>query len=175
MQGPKLIRYVRDVILLAALALGTAASADPAEPFEVMMHGDDVYGARDIEAGNYARGVERLESRLGGSLQAYSSRTPIIIDLCAGYTMLEQFEEATRFCDEAVENGWSAGLALNNRGALHVAKGDYELAIRDFQAALRANGADAIARRNLERVQVRIAELRKPQDAAMANVAESTQ
>jgi Flp pilus assembly protein TadD len=140
------------------------------EPIEVMLHEDDVYGAADIEAGDFAQGVERLEARVGIASLSHSARTPMIIDLCAGYTMLEDFESAEAYCDQAVESGWSAGLALNNRGALHVATGDYDSAIRDFQAAIDARGADRMARRNLQRIEARVAALRAPSDTAVAFV-----
>jgi len=167
--------------MAATLIIGTlfsvsAQAAEPydltraAEPFEVMMHQDDVNGARDIEAGDYAKGVERLLTRLGGEKQSYSVRTPIVIDLCAGYTLLEDFDEATRYCDDAVAAGWYSGLALNNRGALKIAKGDYESAIDDFVAALRANGADAMARRNLQRTLAKMAAMTDARNASLAQV-----
>lgn len=169
------------IVMAAILTLGTlfsatAQAADPvdfarvAEPFEVMMHKSDVYGARDIESGDYAKGVERLLTRLGNGKPTYSVRTPIVIDLCAGYTLLEDFDEATRYCDDAVAAGWYAGLALNNRGALKIAKGDYESAIDDFVAALRADGADAMARRNLQRTLAKMAALTDARNASLAQV-----
>ena len=140
------------------------------EPIEVMLHEDDVSGARDIEAGNYAQGIEHLLTRLSANSRSHSARTPIIIDLCAGYTMLEDFDAATQYCDEAVAGGWAKGLAFNNRGALNVAKGDYESAIRDFQAAIDARGADSIARHNLQRIEAKVAALSRPTDASLARV-----
>ena len=168
--------------LVTTLTIGTlfsnsALSADDelaldTQPFEVMVHRADVYGARDIEAGDFAKGVERLLARLGTEAQPYSRRTPILIDLCVGYTMLEAYDEATRYCDDAVSAGWYAGLALNNRGALKIAKGEYESAIDDFSAALRANGADAMATRNLQRTIAKMAAITAKRDAAVAKVDE---
>jgi len=135
-----------------------------------MLHDDDVYGARDIESGEYAKGVDHLLSWLGDEHQAHSIRVPIVIDLCAGYTMLEDFEAATQYCDAAVDSGRSTGLALNNRGALNVAKGDYENAIRDFQAAIESLGADSIARRNLARIEARVAAMSRPDGSTLAQV-----
>jgi tetratricopeptide (TPR) repeat protein len=184
------IRPVRDAIYLTVMAatltigtlfFATAPAAEPydftrvAEPFEVMMHQSDVIGARDIESGDYAKGVKRLLTRLGSGKQSYSVRAPIFIDLCAGYTLLEDFDQATRYCDDAVEAGWYAGLALNNRGALKIAKGDYESAIDDFVAALRASGADAMARRNLQRTVAKMAAIRDARNATVAQVMDPRQ
>lgn len=152
------------------LVTGFSVTAYSAEPIEVMLHETDVVGARDIETGNYSKGVERLEARLHNGAISHSARTPIVIDLCAGYTMLEDFEAAEKICDDAVERGWSKGLALNNRGALHVARGDYESAIRDFQAAIDSHGADSIARRNLNRIEAKVAAMRAPSDSSVAFV-----
>ncbi|RMF96720.1 MAG: hypothetical protein D6727_07360, partial [Gammaproteobacteria bacterium] len=68
-----------------------------------------------------------------------------------------ELEAADRYCDEAVQLGWSAGLAYNSRGVLAVVKGDYEAAARNFTAAIRHSGADALATRNLRRVQAVLA------------------
>lgn len=183
-------RPVRDAIYLTVmvttLTIGTlfsstaiAADADGegwlTQPFEVMVHKSDVYGARDIESGNYAKGIERLLARLGNENQAYSKRTPILIDLCVGYTMLEDYAEATKYCDDAVSAGWYAGLALNNRGALKIAMGEYESAIDDFSAALRENGADAMAGRNIQRTVAKMAAISAKRDAAVAKVMDSDQ
>ena len=158
------------LIFPASVALLFSVTANSAEPIEVMLHEDDVVGAGDIESGDYSTGVERLMARLDRGVRSNTARTPIIIDLCAGYTMLGDFEAAEKFCDQAVERGWWTGLALNNRGALHVAKGEYESAIRDFQAAIDARGADSIARRNLDRIEAKVAAMRRPSDSAVAFV-----
>ena len=168
-------RPVREFIYIIVM-IGAALVCAPTqatEPFEVMMHKDDVYGARAIEAGDYALGIERLRNRLDDGAQSNSVRSPIVIDLCAGYTMLKNFEEATYYCDEAIEMGWSSGLAHNNRGALNIAKGDYTMAIQDFQAAIAASGADKVARRNLQRVDARMAALLEPITPTVARVTDT--
>lgn len=159
------------VIGVTAVTFLFCVSTQAGEPIEVMLHEDDVYGARDIEAGDYAKGVSHLLSWLANGRRSHAIRTPLVIDLCAGYTMLEDFDAATRYCDEAVAGGWSRGLALNNRGALHVAKGDYDSAIRDFQAAIDERGADGIARRNLQRIEAKVAAMRRPGGSTLARVA----
>lgn len=161
-------RRVLRIICFVTIAYLFCVSAQAGESIEVMMHEDDVYGANDIEAGDYAKGVQHLLTRLGDEHQAISIKTPIVIDLCAGYTLLKDFEAATKYCDEAVNTGWSKGLALNNRGALNVAKGDYENAILDFQAAIESRGADRMAHRNLNRIEARVAAMVRPNDKLLA-------
>jgi Flp pilus assembly protein TadD len=160
---------------VVALTLALSSNTLAGEPFEVMMHEKQVDGAQHIEAGEYAEGVERLIARLGSRKQPISVRAPILVDLCAGYTMLEAFETATRYCDEAIELGWYSGIAYNNRGALNIAKGDYASAVRDFQAAVDSKGADALARRNLLRAQQRVADTRGVQSTTVALVSDADQ
>ena len=169
MNGLNLCRRVIHIFCFITIAFLFCVPAQADGPIEVMLHDNDVYGARDIEAGNYAKGVQRLLTRVGDdSSKAASIQTPVVIDLCAGYTMLEDFEAAMQYCDSAVASGWSKGLALNNRGALHVAKGDYASAIRDFQAAIDSRGADRIARRNLDRIEARVAAMLQQNNGLLA-------
>lgn len=161
-------RRVIHLICITSTVFLFCVPAQAGEPIEVMLHDNDVYGARDIEAGDYAKGVRHLLTWLGGERQAKSIRTPIVVDLCVGYTMLEDFETAMHYCDSAVDSGWSTGLALNNRGALYVAKGDYENAIRDFQAAIESSGADSIARRNLGRIEAKVAAMLRPNEGTLS-------
>lgn len=148
----------RHLALIAAALLASAGAAQAAGPIELVLHEKEIYGARYIEDGAYQKGIERIKARLQDSSDAYSVETPKLIGLCVGYTMSGQTEAATEYCDKAVDQGWYAGIAYNNRGALYYSLGNYAAAIRDFQAALRHIGATGEARRNLERAQLRLAQ-----------------
>jgi tetratricopeptide (TPR) repeat protein len=57
-------------------------------------------------------------------------------NLCAGYAMLKQWDEALQHCNTSLSidpNNWRT---FNNRAAVFVAKGDYELAMSDLRAGL---------------------------------------
>jgi tetratricopeptide (TPR) repeat protein len=144
----------------AALAMVQSVTTQAEDKFEMMVHETDLYGARDIETGDYDVGIERLLIRKGGPGQPLRVSSAVSIDLCVAYTMTEQMNKAKEACDEAVESGWYSGLAYNNRGAFHIASGNYEAAIRDFQSATEGNGADKIASRNLQRAQVQLSQQR---------------
>lgn len=150
--------------MLAALLLMGATAAQASEPFEIVPHEMDVYGVRFIESGEYEKSIERLKTRLGGPKQPQSIKAPVLIDLCVAHTMLRQFEEANQYCSEAVDMGWYRGLALNNRGVMKIAQGDYEAAIVDFQAATEASGAKAVSHRNLDRARQSLASRRAESD-----------
>lgn len=147
-----------DSLLAVAILLVLITSPVQAESrFELVTHPADVYGANDVANGEIEKGIQRLNKMLGSDRQAHSVRVPILIDLCVAYTMLKDFDAATEACDAAVETGWFAGLAYNNRGVLNVAKGDYQAAQSDFESAISKRGADKLARRNLDRTIERVA------------------
>ena len=148
----------RQFACIAAVLLLQTGVAQAMGPIELVLHETEIFGSRYIEDGEYEKGIERMLARLEDSSDAYSWETPKLIGLCVGYTMNGQTDAATAFCDQAVEKGWSEGIAYNNRGALRYSQGNYAGAISDFQTALRYQGADAQARRNLERAQLRLAQ-----------------
>ncbi|MGI9341343.1 MAG: hypothetical protein ACR2QV_00730 [Gammaproteobacteria bacterium] len=126
-------------------------------PLELVTHDSDVYGIRAVQDGDYEKGIEQLKGQLGHARMAHGKRTPVLIDLCVAYTMVRDFEAADEYCNQAVDAGWYQGLALNNRGVMKMAQGDYEDAIADFQAATETRGATAVSKRNLARAQQTLA------------------
>jgi Tfp pilus assembly protein PilF len=160
----KMKSLLNPVLAVCAAAVvmlhGVPAQAD--DVFEMVIHDSDIYGSRDVEAGDYALGIERLQTVYRDDRQPNKVRTPVLIDLCVAYTMTEQADKANEACNAATESGWYSGAAYNNRGAFHIANGDYEAAILDFQRAVKARDAHRIAERNLQLAQVR---LRQQQNA----------
>ena len=72
---------------------------------------------------------------------------PVSTDLCLAYIKKGDWQQARAWCDRAVEKSTYKGAAFINRGVLRAVLGEYELALADFQKALRisnyppANGA----------------------------------
>ena len=58
--------------------------------------------------------------------------------------------------------------ALNNRGVMRIAAGNYEAGVQDFAAALEAGGARSVATKNLSLAQQRVAEMRTEDNAERA-------
>lgn len=138
---------------VAFMFIAPAGEASDKEAFELIVHETELPGTREIEAGKYERAVKLLESRLGTGKLAKSRKTPLLIDLCVANIMIDELDRATDYCQRAVENGWSRGLAYNTRGVLNIAKRDYEAALVDFDAAVKASGTEGVASRNFRRVQ----------------------
>ena len=56
-----------------------------------------------------------------------------------------------------MSNGRELSIALNNRGVVAAAQGDYSNAVANFEEALAENPADVVARDNLRLAQQRLA------------------
>jgi Flp pilus assembly protein TadD len=122
------------VIAAIAALIAVSTTALAGDRYELRAHDADVYGKYALLDGNIDVSIERLEKRLAGA-RAHSFRAPLLINLCAAYTMKRDFVKAEERCDAAIENGWNAKMAYNNRGIMHVARGDYLAAVDDFEAA----------------------------------------
>lgn len=143
-------------VICASTLFAAAAVAEEGKQFKALLHDKGTYGSDDVAAGRYAQGIEKLSVRANNDRTAHSMRVPALIDLCAAYTMTRDLEKAKEACDKAVDSGWYSGHAYNNRGALNIAVGNYEAAIRDFQAAIAGRGADQVARTNLRFAEERL-------------------
>lgn len=153
--------------LLVGLAIATPAAADtPA--FKLQTTDRTMYGTAQVDQGHFADGAQRLERMLQLVGTSRDLRQPALNDLCVAYTMLRDFAAAQARCQESVDNGRSTGLALNNRGVMRIAAGEYEAGVQDFAAALAAGGARRVATQNLSLAQQRVAELRAKDSAERA-------
>jgi len=146
----------------AAITIGLFTAPATAEEVAFKLQTTDraMYGTRQVDDGEFAAGAQRLERMLSLAGSSRSLRQPALNDLCVAYTMLRDFEAAQARCEASVENGRDTGRALNNRGVMRIAAGDYEGGVQDFAAALEAGGARAAASENLMRAQQRVAEMR---------------
>jgi tetratricopeptide (TPR) repeat protein len=124
--------------LAAAFAANVAAGAEPTQSTTVMgpSNAQLADGATALEQGRVEDGIrltlEGLRSPNGRQDQAagYSN-------LCAGYAMLQKWDEALQHCNAAIEldnNNWRS---FNNRAAVYTGKGQYDKAVDDIRAGLR--------------------------------------
>lgn len=92
-------------------------------------------GASALQAG---RAAEGLRLTLAGLNEPSLPRDLAAghANACAAYVMLKQWEEALEHCKQSIEMDSSNWRAYNNRAAVYVAKGLYDLAIRDIEAGL---------------------------------------
>lgn len=146
------------VLSLAALALSAFSNpAAAADRYELRVHDREVVGKYELLEGNVDRSIELLEKRLEFA-RSHRNRAPLLINLCAAYTLKRDFESASQYCDAAIENGWDSRIAYNNRGVMNIAQGDYLSAIDDFESAAGKRPSRAV-KQHLLQARNRVGEL----------------
>jgi len=91
-------------------------------------------GADALLAGDAEEGV-RLTLRGLKSGASRADRLAGMSNLCAGYAMLKQYDEALKYCDQVLAENDSHWRAWSNRALVLVLTGRYEAAERDLQHA----------------------------------------
>ena len=92
-------------------------------------------GAAALDAGRVEEGIRLTLEGLKFPAETHD-RAAGYSNLCAGYAMLKQWDEALQQCNTSLAidpNNWRT---FNNRAAVFVAKGDYEQAMSDLRAGL---------------------------------------
>lgn len=111
-------------------ALLFAGGPVAAQTFYFRVTFDDVPGVDEIQSGDLAAGIERLEARLEQSEGAEAGAT--LSTLCAAYILDNALWKARDVCNRAVEVD-PTEIALNNRGVYRIYSGDYLGAREDFE------------------------------------------
>ena len=138
------------VAVLATLGSGVNL-ASAAEGLQLKTSDREVYGTREIESGDYAAGIEKLELALERTVTR-RGKAPILNNLCVAYVATRDLESANTYCQMAVDNGYNLDLAYNNRGVMNYSAGNVEASIRDFDLANKLALGYGIAGKNLARV-----------------------
>jgi tetratricopeptide (TPR) repeat protein len=129
------------LILAAVLAAERPCIAGAAEPqaatTTVLGGGNSLLaeGSLALEEGRIAEGIRLTEAGLKESadpLQAAGGHS----NLCAGYALLRDWTRALEHCNPAIELDHSNWHSLNNRAAVHVGQGRYDLALADLRTGL---------------------------------------
>lgn len=135
--------------LLATLSAGST-TANAGEPMRLKTSDFEVHGTRDIESGQYAAGIEKLQIALARS-STRMNRAPILNNLCVAYVATAEYDSASTYCDLAIESGYDLDLAYNNRGVLKYTVGNVEDGIRDLDFATKLATGYGVATGNLAR------------------------
>ncbi len=125
-------------LLAIAVVASPITSADDGAYSATIIGGGNVLladGATALEAGRVEEG---LRLTLAGLHEPALARDIAAghANACAGYVLLKQWEDALEHCNQAVELDSTNWRAFNNRAAIYVAKGLYDLAIRDIEVGL---------------------------------------
>jgi tetratricopeptide (TPR) repeat protein len=88
-------------------------------------------GAQELLAG---RAKEGIELTLRGLKVAQGAREEeaALSNLCAGYIMLKDFDEALKYCELLIARNEESWRGYNNRAVIYINTGQYEEAHRDL-------------------------------------------
>lgn len=125
-------------LLIVAVLLASASWAQNADrmksgPTTVIgpRNPDLQNGAEQLLAGHAKEGVELT---LRGLKVAHGTREEeaALSNLCAGYVMQENFEEAMKYCELLLARNDENWRGYNNRALIYIKTGEYEKAHRDL-------------------------------------------
>ena len=120
--------------LLAMLWLCLAVTSVNAQESKTVLgpeNADLYYGANALLAGDAAEGV-RLTQRGLQHAANYRQRITGLANLCAGFIMLEQLEQALTYCDQVLEQNDAHWRAYSNRALAYVKLQRYDEAEEDL-------------------------------------------
>ena len=131
----------------SVLPMAATASDAPQSSYEVVVAGKQAFGDLIVK-GQYQQAIQRITGR--PVQYPFAAAT----NLCVAYTMLDQLDQATPYCNQAIKlaeanakpmpRHWKGraqvqsnqALAHSNRGVLRVLSGDGTGAAEDFRAAI---------------------------------------
>jgi tetratricopeptide (TPR) repeat protein len=142
---------VRIVLLLSMMLAPLAAIGQSAT---VLENGNPLLaeGAASLAAGRHEEGIRLTLAGLerpnnpGDEAVAHSN-------LCAGYAALKRWSQALTHCNRSLELDRRNWHTLNNRAAVFVGLGLYELAVTDVNTGLTLDPDSKMLRKSLEIVQ----------------------
>jgi len=138
MSSPLCIRlFALGLLVAAAWACPPARSTDQAGSKTVIGQTNSLLaqGAAALEAGHIEDGFRLTLEGLKAAVTARENAAGHS-NACAGYVLLKQWAEALAQCNAALELDTSNWRTYNNRAAIYVEQGLYDLAMRDLEAGL---------------------------------------
>ena len=161
------MNYVSFVVTIGTMMTCTAAAAGSPQPsYQMAVYEDTAYG--DLVAdGRYALAIKKIVARHKSPMSFVPKS-----NLCVAYAMSGDYVNAELICDAAItyaekttntlrprERNWASfrrsavneymAIALSNRGVLHVAMGEYDLARERLEMAVALHPALATPKQNL--------------------------
>ncbi|MGL4241090.1 MAG: tetratricopeptide repeat protein [Beijerinckiaceae bacterium] len=108
-------------------------------------HEDLKLGKEHFRNGNF--GLAEKHFRL--AVEQSQDNLEAVVGLAASYDQLGRFELSDRLYADAMRISGGSAVVLNNRGYSYYLRRDFRRARTDFQAALRKDPANDMAKRNL--------------------------
>jgi len=123
--------------LLAVIATAETSAADQAQSATTIGPSNPALadGATALDAGRVEDGIRLTLDGLRAPADP-ADKAAGYSNLCAGYAMLKQWDEALVHCNTSLAMNKNNWRTFNNRAAVYVAKGQYELALADLRSGL---------------------------------------
>lgn len=165
---------IRQIVFMA-IAAGLVVTAMPstagAQGFELRTTYKEVPGTREIETGRPKDAI-RLSNIYLPHIRGLQ-KVAVLTNLCIGHIMINQFDQAEQYCEEAAAKPNERAVTHNNRGVLNALQGNFEAARADFAIATTVtcmfacgesdandrNLPNHVARRNLQKTEARMVEV----------------
>ena len=164
-------RQIAFTIIAFALAVTAIPSFANAQGFELRTTHKEVPGTREIEAGRPTDAIRLSNIKLphARGLQ----KVAVLTNLCIGHIMVNKFEQAEQYCEEAASRPNERAVTHNNRGVLKALQGNFAAARADFAIAANVSCLfgcsesdtesrklpNNVARRNLQKTEARMVEV----------------
>ncbi len=131
-----LARYVAATVAVLAMS-GIAHAAEPAQSATVMGPTNPQLsdGAMALESGRTEEGIRLTLDGLKIPTNP-QDKAAGYANLCAGYAMLKQWDEALQHCNTSLVLDPRNWRTFNNRAAVYAGRGQYDLAMNDIRAGL---------------------------------------
>lgn len=142
-------------IALLVAGLGMTTTVTASEMLELTTAQREVLGTREVESGDFALGIAKLERALGHANNKFS-RSPALVNLCVAHAAAGDLERASDYCNAALETGVDAALAYNNRAVVNYMRGDMTACLQDLERAAELKRSHRVIQRNLERVRGKV-------------------
>ncbi|MDC8830684.1 tetratricopeptide repeat protein [Alteromonas gilva] len=135
-------------LTLGSAIAGSTASPVTADTYRLKTSIDDVNGVREIESGDYAKGIARSKAALAKT-SVSGQRSPLHNNLCVAYVATGELDAAKQHCDAAVETSKNNVFALNNRAVMHCLTDNHSACIADLTWAQQKSKSQRIVKQNL--------------------------
>ena len=126
-----------------------AGSQVTAESFQLKTSMRDVNGVREIEQGDFAKGIARTKATLARTSVSVN-RLPLLNNLCVAYVAVGDLDSAKAHCNAAVDASSNNVFALNNRAVMHCVADNTPACIADLTLANERKTKQRIVSQNLQ-------------------------
>jgi tetratricopeptide (TPR) repeat protein len=142
-EGDDMVRYSLLAVTILLAPMGLAQDRDRLESSSPAMvigpRNPDLHeGAELLLAGRTKEGVELTLRGLRGA-QGKREEEAALSNLCSGYTVLERFDEALKYCELLLVRDDTSWRAYNNRALIYIKTEQYEKAHQDLVRAEELN------------------------------------